>query len=467
MKRRIVIVGAGISGLALGWFLKQSQGDDIDLTILEKDARPGGWIRSIEKNGFLFDTGPRSCRTREAGKNTLKLIEALGLQNEVVACSPQAKHRYLFSNGKLQKLPSSLLGAIFSPVTRKYMPLLLKEWFTAPNKNNEETIAEFISRRFSPAFAENFFDPLTLGIYAGDTHNLSMSACFSEMVQWEQQHGSILKGLFRHKSEQDANQSEFVKEMSKVPIFTFKNGMESLTRALSHQLSKHIRVGMPATEITTNPSHLIIRTPSEEIIADHVFLAIPPHAIAKAFEPLSHELKEFHAATVAAVHLGWNTKTLQKEGFGYLIPTKEKEQLLGVIFDSSAFPQQNRSSDQTRMTAMLGGTTGPDVAKLCDDTLIGMTRRAIASHLGIDMPPDFAAVSRAPHAIPQYTKGHTNRVKSLKKSLNDLANGRITLLGSSWHGVSVNDCIREAENLTCMGEGIGVTYQKIASLNLE
>ena len=79
--KNIVVLGAGISGLSLAWKLKQKFPEDCKITILEKSHRPGGWIRSIEQDGFLFEQGPRSCRPKGAGLATLKLIEELGLRD--------------------------------------------------------------------------------------------------------------------------------------------------------------------------------------------------------------------------------------------------------------------------------------------------------------------------------------------------------------------------------------------------
>ena len=54
MKKRVVVLGGGISGLCRAWALKQKYGETIDLTLLEGSSRTGGWIRSVEANGFLF-----------------------------------------------------------------------------------------------------------------------------------------------------------------------------------------------------------------------------------------------------------------------------------------------------------------------------------------------------------------------------------------------------------------------------
>ena len=54
---KVVIVGAGISGLALAFRLQQLA-RDIDLTILEQRNRPGGTIWTEHRDGFVVEIGP-------------------------------------------------------------------------------------------------------------------------------------------------------------------------------------------------------------------------------------------------------------------------------------------------------------------------------------------------------------------------------------------------------------------------
>lgn len=44
--------------------------------------------------------------------------------------------------------------------------------------------------------AEYLSDPLCRGIFAGDTRLLSLKSCFPPVYQYENQHGSIIKGVF-------------------------------------------------------------------------------------------------------------------------------------------------------------------------------------------------------------------------------------------------------------------------------
>ncbi len=435
--KHYIVIGAGISGLATAWFLKQRFGATVKITILEKEERSGGWIKTVQREGFLFDTGPRSCRTRGSGQATLQLLEALGLQDEIIPCSPEARHRYLFTQGHLKRLPSSLLGACLSPLTRRFLPLLWKERNIPPANLADETIASFMTRRFSKAFAEELFDPLTLGIYAGNSHALSFPSCFPEFANHEKHYGSLVRALWQQKREKNQKMNQF-------PIITLKGGMEILTRSLGHALKEHLVLNTPVLSISPSESGIVVKTSQKQLAADHVYVCTPAHAIPHFIPPLAEPLKQFSTATVAAVHLGWNKSVLTKRGFGYLVPTKENEPILGVIFDSSVFPQQNQHEKQTRLTVMLGGTVGVPVVEMSDDALIALSKKSLYKHLGLQQPPHVAFVSRAINAIPQYTLGHQSRVTALNEEIDSLFHSKVTLMGSSWNGVSVNDCIQES-----------------------
>src|SRR5262245_23718577 len=107
--KRIIILGAGISGLSLGWFLKRRFGSRIKLQIFEKSSRAGGWIQTVREKGFLFEQGPRSLRSHGSGLETLMLLEQLGMENEVIAANQASRNRYLWINKKLHRLPNGLI----------------------------------------------------------------------------------------------------------------------------------------------------------------------------------------------------------------------------------------------------------------------------------------------------------------------------------------------------------------------
>ncbi len=446
---RFVIIGGGISGLALAWFLRQ-RFNDASIIVLEKQERPGGWIRTVRCGDFLFEEGPRSCRSRGTGTATLQLIEDLKLESQWLAAAPASQKRFLYIDGSLQQMPNGILGFLSSPLTRCLIPAFCKEWRVSPLEKEDESIYDFISRRLNKDIAERFIDPMTSGIYAGDIRQLSMRSCFPAIYELEQAHGSLLKGfvkgLFRKKEE--PHLSSFVKKAQKFPIFTLKNGMESLITALSNSIGNDLNLGTAAINFEVKNDEIQISTnQGSTFSADHVFITTPAEATKELLKSLKIDVPSLPHASLAVVNMGWNSDVLKKSGFGYLIPTKEKEKLLGMVWDSSAFPGQNTYPNQTRMTAMLGGMHHPDIPQLQDEELIALAMESLQKHLNISIPPDTIHTKTTRQAIPQYPVGHLTKVQALEQNLAKASNSRISLLGIPWHGVSVNDCIANAKTL--------------------
>lgn len=450
--KHFIILGAGISGLSLAWFLKRRFENRAAITILEKQDRAGGWIRSANKDGFLFELGPRGCRPKgNAGRETLLLIEELGLQNEVISADPASKYRYLLLNKRLRQLPKSIFSFLTFPLSWEIVKGIIKDWKTPPSEEDDETIREFISRRFSDAIADKLFDPLTTGIYGGDIRNLSMRSCFPKFVEWERSSGSVIKGaLFGNFQPGSSPRSAFAASMGKSTLISFKKGMETLSKELSKQLESHLRLNSPAAGLNIYPNRVEVKLNDGSVVeGDHLFSTLPAAdmlPLLLTHRPLSDALKKIPAVSVATVSLGFYKNVLRRKGFGYLVPSSENENIMGMVWDSKVYPEQSRIPEETRLTVMIGGAHFPQVQNLAHKELQEIARKAVYEHLQIDVAPDSSLVNMAKGAIPQYQRGHHQILAGLEAALN--TNFRnLTLLGNSFYGVAVNDCIAKSRQI--------------------
>ncbi len=428
--KKIVILGAGISGLALAWFFKKRY-EDVQITILEKNSRAGGWIETINKEGFLFELGPRGFRPKGAGIETLHLIEGLGLQEQVIAADPAAHIRYLYRHQTLQKIPNGLRAALMSPLTRSLPFLFCRELFRSKCGKIDPSMYDFIAHRFNQHVAEEFMDPLNSGIYAGDIRKLSMKSCFPAVYDLEQEYGSIIKGMLFKKKKKKDPESSFIQKMTKESVVSFKNGMQTLTDTLQEHLQEHTRFNC---EVLGVEPGFTIQTSAGAFEADYLFSTLPARQVSHLFK-----LPSVEAVSVAVVNLGFREVLNIPKGFGYLIPSNEKEKVLGMVWDSHVFPQQNQGAE-TRVTVMIGGAHMLDFQSYEGKDFLQLALEALSKHLGLNSIPDCVHVKIAQEAIPQYHVGHAAKLQELKALLPE----KMVLLGSSYHGVSVNDCIAQA-----------------------
>lgn len=432
MAKKVIVLGAGIGGLAAGWFLKQREGSNVELTILEKSSRPGGWIETIRQEGFLFEKGPRSIRTKSLSPEAAQLIEELGLRNEIILPHPDSCHRYLYEEQQLKKMPGSLFKIPFSSLTRGWLKAILNEWRAPKSTLEDETIADFFSRRLSPEWAERLVDPFISGIYAGDSRKLSTKSCFPLLHRLEQEHGSLIAGMLKQKKK---TSTPFVKG----PFFTFRDGMESLIHALAKQLDGEIRLNCGVAEINIESKSVKVKLESGEWLeADEVISALPAHVLARLIPQQAVRLTELNFSTVMVVNLGYRREVLKERGFGYLIPSKEGESILGCVWDSCVFPQQG-SREESRLTVMIGGSRHPEVEGWSDTQGIEVALAALKKHCGIDVVPDVVSVKKAYRAIPQYELGYEVLKNDLLEKM-----GPLKCIGSSFCGASVSDVISSA-----------------------
>jgi protoporphyrinogen oxidase len=82
-KVKIVVIGAGLSGLGAAYRM-QSVGHEV--TVLERNDRPGGRCKALHRDGFIIDTCPEIAAT--SYKRWLALVREVGLGDEVVSTTP-------------------------------------------------------------------------------------------------------------------------------------------------------------------------------------------------------------------------------------------------------------------------------------------------------------------------------------------------------------------------------------------
>jgi len=459
---RIAILGGGISGLAIGWFLKQALGSHLQLTIIEKSQRPGGWIETLHKEGFLFEQGPRSCRSSGGGRETLALIEALGLDHEVIVPHSDAKKRYVYhapatpakkwelaDHGRsLQSLPKKVWEIPFNSLTRNWLKVLWRDWWKPKRQQEDESIHSFFSRRVGSDWTENLIDPFVSGIYAGNCSRLSLKSCFPLFDEWELQQGSLLRGAWHHRS-QAIEQSPFIQKIGKSSLFSFQRGMETFPRALAAQLKDHLLLGQTVQRLRFENQEVQIEcSEGKSLCVDYVISTLPLFTLSgllKDYPSLMTKLNQLSYATVTSINVGFHRAVLAYKGFGYLVPSRYGLPVLGCVWDSSIFPQQNLG-DQTRLTIMMGGSRHLEVQEMSESELFEQAQRVLYEHLGIGAQPDMMQVKKASQAIPQFEVGHAKWKREIEEEIHQLV-PQLMLSGSAWAGVSINDCVAQARRL--------------------
>lgn len=452
----VLIVGAGISGLALAYYLRKS---GMDAQIVEASPRPGGVIRSERRDGFLLELGPQSF---SGTSQLLELARELGIENELLEAPPRAP-RFLLLNGQLKPAPLSppafFASSLFSARTKWS---ILRDLFgrsTPPDA--DESVAAFIRRKFSPELLDKLVGPFVSGIYAGDPEKLSLRAAFPQLYEAERTAGSLIRGMMRAAKSRPGPKQ-------RATLQTFREGNETLIKALAKNLGSALRTDVSVSEtrrtISGSPAKYQVSLTSngstEQVIADHLVLATPTHVTAtlvRCIQPeLASALSAIEYAPIAVVSLGYPKSAIAHslDGFGFLIPRSSGLRTLGTVWNSSLFP--GRAPDSHALfTSFLGGATDPQAVTLPPDELITLVHKEIAPLLQISQSPTFSSVTLYQRALPQYNLGHSERLASLQKFKADLPG--LWLTGNYLRGPAIGACIEQA--LSLAGEIIGSKKQ--------
>ena len=439
----VIVIGAGISGLACAYALKKS---GADVLLLESSPSPGGIIHSVKDGGFLFETGPQSFSATPALN---ALINDLALSDELVAAPPRAP-RYIFVNGQLRSAPLSPPALLASSLLGWPTKLsLLREPFrkTVPPLG-DESIADFVRRKFSPDLLDLLVGPFVSGIYAGNPEKLSLRAAFPQIHEAEQTAGSVIRGLkAAAKSKNPPGQ--------KPTLVSFRNGNETLTQALSHFLGKSLRTGAHATQISRNSSNQFeitttIDSSSAQFRSPHLVLATSAQIAASLLQQLApaaaQVLSQIEYAPVAVVSLAYRRADVAHalNGFGFLVPRAAGLRILGTVWNSSLFP--NRApQDHVLLTCFLGGATDPDTTSLSNSSLIDLAHRELTPILGLKAQPVASRVTAHRQAIPQYNLGHLDRLAAIQSDIAKIPGLHLT--GNYFRGPAVGACVEHGQSV--------------------
>lgn len=207
-EKHIAILGGGITGLSAATDIL-ARGEPCRITILESQARLGGWITSefvdVPGGKVLFEKGCRTLRPAGAsGLTTLSMIHHLGLEEELLTSSKDsaaARNRYVYYPDRLIRMPSSFAELpkflLFEPLAKGMIAGVLNDFlkpYRSDIEGNDASVADVISNRLHPALV-NLVSAVLHGIYAGNVQTLSFNAIFPQLDYYIKQHGGIARGM--------------------------------------------------------------------------------------------------------------------------------------------------------------------------------------------------------------------------------------------------------------------------------
>lgn len=454
-ERHVVVVGAGITGLTTAYVLARAE-PRVRVTLVERRERVGGNIETERRDGFLLDGGPDSfLSTKREGA---ELCRELGLGGELIVPRPEAKKVYMVHEGHLEPMPGGLALAI----PTKVGPMLSTPLVSFPGKlrmlgdlvlprrrdTSDESIEDFIARRFGREAARRLAAPLLGGIYAGDIGELSVLSTFPQLVEVEKKHGSLARGLVALQLAR-AKQAGSVKKSGDVPspFMSLKGGMGALVAALVEKLpAGALKAGRAVERVErADAGWAVVLDGGERLAADAVVFASPAHATAKLIpdERVARELGAIPYLSTATVFFALPRAGLERplDGSGFVAPKGEAEVIAGTYVSSKW--DGRAPDDHVLVRAFLGGARAKvNIPASSDDELVEVAKRSLEGLMGRLGTPSMTRVFRYVDSNPQPVVGHGARLERIEARLKELPG--LFLAGAAYDGVGIPDCVRQA-----------------------
>lgn len=443
----IVIIGTGLTGLTLAFYLKK-HGKKV--LLLDKENRVGGVINTINEDGFAYETGPN---TGVIGTPELvELFDDLKDKIQIEVPDAKAKNRWIWKNGKWHALPSGFISAIFTPLfSFRDKFRILAEPFRKPGNNPSETVDQLVLRRMGKSYLEYAVDPFISGIYAGDPSRLVTRYALPKLYNLEQNYGSFIKGAMKKRKEP---KKEIEKRVTR-EVFSVKGGLNNLIKALKKEItSENFLLGSRKIKIRTSKKSFITNLINEksepvEINSKKVITtvdtenlsALLPFLTDRELDDLTN-LNYAKVVQVVACYKNWNGIDLN--AFGGLIPSKEKRDSLGILFPASLF-KERAPKEGAILSVFLGGIRKPKMFDKSDEELQEIVMKEIKQTLKTEQNPDKLKVFRYKKAIPQYEESTGARLRIIDQIQNKYKG--LILAGNIRDGIGMADRVKQGKQI--------------------
>ena len=399
----VAVLGAGIAGLAAAHRLRALGAAPV---LLEASDRVGGALWTVRRNGYQVDVGANSMQRKPPLVGSV--LQALGLEDEVVEAGPEAKARYVVRSGQPVALPGGPRTLLNTPLfSRRGRLRAVAEPFVRRRDVAGESVASFVRRRFGAEVSDYAVDPFVAGIFAGNPERLAVAHAFPLLTELEREHGSVVRGMV-----QRARARRSAGEPAGAPAsFSFASGMETLPRTLATTLGDAVHLNMPARSVRREADGFAVDADGLDagLRFGAVVSTVPLHRLPELQLPVdTRPLRDARYAPVTVLALGFRRADVVHplDGFGALVPRRETgTRILGALFSSTLFP--GRAPDgHVLLTCFLGGERHPDDAALPETDQVALATADLERLLGVRAAPTFVHRHVWPRAIPQYEIGY-------------------------------------------------------------
>ncbi|MBQ7815265.1 MAG: protoporphyrinogen oxidase [Thermoguttaceae bacterium] len=466
-RRRVAVLGGGISGLAAAWRLSKIA-PELDVVLWEKTGRVGGVIGSKQIDGFHLEASVDNFITTVPW--ALDLCKELGFEQELTSTNNRYRRTFVVRKRRLYPLPdgfmtmapTKLYPMATTPLLSPFGKLRCALELLLPRRRSqeEESIAAFVTRRLGREAFERLVEPLVGGIYGGDASRLSLQATLPRFAEMERKDRSLIWSM--KKSQKKAKKVKREEESGARYSFflTLSSGMESLPRRLAERLESEnrarVELNREAVKLEKAPGTndadggwLLTDSTGQTERFDAVLCATPSDAAGALFRSVAPITSEVCAETertgTAIVHLAFRNEQVKRPvaGMGFVVPPSEGNGLLAGSFSSFKYPSR-APEGTTLLRIFVGGARSPDSLTIPESELLDRVLTETRALLGVEGEPLMSDVARFPNAMPQYYLGRLDAIRRLREELD--ATPTLALAGNALAGVGLPACVKSGND---------------------
>lgn len=435
MTRPTVILGAGITGLSAAYYLAQKGEPSI---VFDPRPRPGGVFETYRGDGYTIDGGPDSFLA--AKPEALNLIRQLGIEGDVISSNDHQRKTFIRKRGRMVPLPDGVMMV----VPTKIMPMATSpllgwgtkirmglEFFRRPGpKKADQSIADFIEDHYGQETVDYLAEPLLSGVYGGDPRNLSIRSVLPRFADMVDKYGSLTRGTIASLPKKRAK-GKGAPGGGGALFRSLKGGMAQLVDTILPTLTNHVEFRRwPAEKVEKTANGFRVRAAGDWIETDYVVVACEAHNAAKLLDGgLPDLLKQIGYSSSIVVAFGFDGAA-PMPGFGFLIPAKERRQIVACTWLGAKF-NHRVPPGKTVARCFLAGESDPDVESVY---------RELRELTGITAKPLFHHVWKWPRSMAQYQVGHAGRLAEINELVKKMPG--LYLVGNGYTGIGIPDCIR-------------------------
>ena len=444
---RVVVVGAGIAGLAAARALRAAR-PDVEVVVLESSDRVGGKLRVGEVGGVTVDLGAESILNRRP--EGVALARDVGLADRIV--HPATISATVWTRGSLRPLPKSVLGvpvglralARSGVVSRTGVARAALDGVLPPVRPDEDrSIGALVEQRCGSEVVDRLVEPLLGGVYAGHAREISAQAAAPQLLAKLQETGRLMAAAAAATS----------RGSSDTPVFAgLAGGVGQLPRAVARELDVRTRTTVRELHRLPDGRWRLVTgpVPAPEVVeADAVVVAVPAapasRLLSDAVPAAAAELAAIEYASMAVVTLAFRRSEVPAvEGSGFLVPPVDGRRIKAATFSFRKWGWVDAASDQLVVLRTSVGRHREEASlQLDDDALVDVSLADLRSAIGLQARPVDRHVQRWGGGLPQYAVGHASRVSRVRSAVAEVPG--LAVCGAAYDGLGIPACIASGQ----------------------